>query len=607
MLDFLPDDWRQRYADPSSSLRPPSEVVAAPHAVMCASRADYVGVIRRLVDIGMIAWTRSPRAVNGLFGVPKDPGDAKTSLRLIIDARPANALFVDPPHIELPTPDVIGRLSVPRGKKLYIAKADISDFYHRLLMPQSWWAYFALPHLTAAEATAAGIRITPFVGERGVTEVRERWWPCIKTLPMGFSHAVPLAQRLHEHFIDTRVGWNRDDRITSTSPLLVGSRARHCAYIDDTTIVGTSAPRMRRMLTEYIAAATAAGLEPKASKTVWPCTRAEVVGLEIDGIKQSLGVSPTKLRKLCDDTRALLARGVATADDMRRIVGRWTWAMLVRRPSLAVFSSVYRFMECVRRVPWVLWPTVARELRTAIGLAPLLFTSLTDTWCSHVAATDASMTGQGVVVTRTTHSAMASVAANRSLPGGSSASTPMMAAGADTAAASADSMTVLSTCDRDGDACDHKRTCSPTDSCKGINYELKVPEPQPTVCDPPPLAAVVCRPPPPAELKDARWTEIVSSRWEREEHINSLEVRAVITAIRWTLSRSATHATVNSRLLILSDSSATVGALSKGRSSSPVILRRCRTAAALLLASGLRLHLRWVPTEWNPADAASRR
>jgi len=425
---------------------------------------------------------------------------------------------------------------------------------------------------------------------------------------------------------------NRDDRITSTSPLLVGSRARHCAYIDDTTIVGTSAPRMRRMLTEYIAAATDAGLEPKASKTVWPRTRAEVVGLEIDGIEQSLGVSPIKLQKLCDDTRALLARGIATADDMRRIVGRWTWAMLVRRPSLAVFSSVYRFVECARRVPWVLWPTVARELRTAIGLAPLLFTSLTDTWCSHVAATDASMTGQGVVVTRTTHSVMASVAADRSLPGGTSASAPGTVVGTDTAAARC-TMTVSEMTDSTvvghspciGSTLSGLRRSHvsaqtlPSPACTVMLSESKrsaVPSPitahgavehKQSTDSPSVTEASVCRPPPPAELKDARWTEIVSSRWEREEHINSLEVRAVITAIRWTLSRSAAHATVNSRLLILSDSSATVGALSKGRSSSPVILRRCRTAAALLLASGLRLHLRWVPTEWNPADAASRR
>ena len=92
--------------------------------------------------------THAGRRLNGLFGVPKEPGKPDTQLRLIIDARPANALFVDPPHVALPTPDVIGRLSAAKGETLYVAKADISDFYHRVLMPRAWWSYFALPHIT---------------------------------------------------------------------------------------------------------------------------------------------------------------------------------------------------------------------------------------------------------------------------------------------------------------------------------------------------------------------------------------------------------------------------------------------------------------------------
>ena len=273
MSDMLPLDWAVRYAHPNDLLRPPSEVVTAPSAVMCASRADYLGVIRRLSDIGMIAWTQSPRAINGLFGVPKEPGVPDSQLRLIIDARPANAMFVDPPHVELPTPDIISRLSVPQGATLYIAKADISDFYHRILMPEAWWPYFALPSLTVAEAAASGIpRIIPFGGARGVRNSLERWYPCIKTLPMGFSHAVPLAQRLHEHFIDTYTALSGEERINSTSSMLIGASA-HCSYIDDLTLAGLDPDRMNYLLDDYIKQAEAKGLTPKHSKTIRACTR----------------------------------------------------------------------------------------------------------------------------------------------------------------------------------------------------------------------------------------------------------------------------------------------------------------------------------------------
>jgi hypothetical protein len=106
-------------------------------------------------------------------------------------------------------------------------------------------------------------------------------------------------------------------------------------------------------------------------------------------------------------------------------------------------------------------------------------------------------------------------------------------------------------------------------------------------------AALVARP----------WSVIVSSAWREPEHINQLELRAVSTAIRHVISRPHAH---RRRLLVLCDSMVAVGALAKGRSSSHPLLCRLRPVAALLMASGLTLFTRWIPTGLNPADAASR-
>jgi hypothetical protein len=99
------------------------------------------------------------------------------------------------------------------------------------------------------------------------------------------------------------------------------------------------------------------------------------------------------------------------------------------------------------------------------------------------------------------------------------------------------------------------------------------------------------------------WSTIVSSPWKRTEHINSLEIRAVSTAIKWVLSFA--HS-IGSRVAILSDSLVTVYSIKKGRSSSPLLLPRLRQIASMLLSAGLRLFLQWIPTELNPADAPSR-
>ena len=100
-----------------------------------------------------------------------------------------------------------------------------------------------------------------------------------------------------------------------------------------------------------------------------------------------------------------------------------------------------------------------------------------------------------------------------------------------------------------------------------------------------------------------KWSTIVSSRWSHVEHINVLEVRSVHTAIRWVMSH---HQSINRRVLLFSDSQVTVASIRKGRSSSHTLLRRLRYLSALLLSSGIRLVVRWIPSEVNPADEPSR-
>jgi hypothetical protein len=88
--------------------------------------------------------------------------------------------------------------------------------------------------------------------------------------------------------------------------------------------------------------------------------------------------------------------GYCTGLELLSLVSSWTWALLVRRPTLSVFAAVYRFVHMARGSV-KLWPSVRRELLCVIGLVPVLSTS----WClpfdSEVLASDASLTGFGVV------------------------------------------------------------------------------------------------------------------------------------------------------------------------------------------------------------------
>ena len=105
-------------------------------------------------------------------------------------------------------------------------------------------------------------------------------------------------------------------------------------------------------------------------------------------------------------------------------------------------------------------------------------------------------------------------------------------------------------------------------------------------------------------LSLSSWSTICSYQWQRDEHINKLELHALITCIRWVLSYP--HAFSSSRLLCLVDSAVVYYCVRKGRSNSSELIILLRRLAALVLSSGLVLLPIWVPSHLNPADAPSR-
>jgi hypothetical protein len=103
--------------------------------------------------------------------------------------------------------------------------------------------------------------------------------------------------------------------------------------------------------------------------------------------------------------------------------------------------------------------------------------------------------------------------------------------------------------------------------------------------------------------RSSRWSTIISRPWRDAEHINALELRAVLLAAHWVLSHPSA---VSRRVLLLVDSTVALYAVWKGRSSSYPLLAVLRKINALLLAGDLTLLTGWLPSEVNPADAPSR-
>jgi hypothetical protein len=118
-----------------------------------------------------------------------------------------------------------------------------------------------------------------------------------------------------------------------------------------------------------------------------------------------------------------------------------------------------------------------------------------------------------------------------------------------------------------------------------------------TSFDPPPEFTAQVEPPP-----RRKWKLAVQRAWKYEEHNNCLEGRTVL----WAVERCARAGLRNRVCVVFTDSLVIKGAFSKGRSSSRSINRLCRRHAALCLAFGLRVVLKYVPSAENWADGPSR-
>ena len=103
---------------------------------------------------------------------------------------------------------------------------------------------------------------------------------------------------------------------------------------------------------------------------------------------------------------------------------------------------------------------------------------------------------------------------------------------------------------------------------------------------------------------DWRWTESASGWFEFHESISVKEARAAV----WDLERTLRNPNEHKRKLFrFVDNFGVSLAFMKGRATSFGLLSLARRLGALKLACGVVCNYRWIPSEVNHSDAASRR
>ena len=347
--------------------------------------AAYEELVRRSIAARymVLRETSAVGPVNGIFFREKADG----RLRLIVDARPANACVSEPDNPKLPIPGDLAEVEWNPHEQCHVGKSDLSDYYHHLALPAALVRWFALP---AVRSSAVGANGPPRLLH-----------PCVTAIPMGWSHSVTLAQRAH-------VAVLRRDRVLG-GLLAAGSSGRWdsrteewgrviiLVYIDDLVILGSRARSVNLLLDRALAAYRAVGLQVKPAKVVRPPSPAvTVLGFQLteDAL---LAPSPEKLQRLVERTVAVVRARVVSVRTLQQVLGGWVWFLTLRRPLLSILERCYAEIEQAQQSGLYLSRLARKELCDLLSVAPLLQADLGQTQAHYILATDASNSGGGMV------------------------------------------------------------------------------------------------------------------------------------------------------------------------------------------------------------------
>ena len=529
----------------------------------------YSKFVARLFDSGLIEMSlEEPTEKVEIFFVGKKDG----RLRMVVDCRRSNQWFCPPDKVSLATADVLSRIDLSdKVGDLHVATADLKDAFYHFMLPLALRQYFGLRSLTAGEL---GINK---VGDIEVG-VNTRIHPRLRVLPMGWSHALWWCQTVHQKIVG-EVGAGIDTCLQDKAAVPKGD-CMHLEYVDNFVCLGTSKDQVHGLSAAGVQALRDKGLVVHEEETGHGDIK--VLGWQFKG--SHLRPLPHRIWRLIFAMRQLLKIGRCSGKQLERVIGHATFVGLGRREVLSIFGETYTYIHSHYYHAHRLWPSVRRELALWISLCPLLWRDLAAPWASEVTAVDASTWGLGAVVADFTPNEVRELGRfserwRFELP---QFSRPR-------AAALGSSMI-----EDDGDAAGCKWALA-------TQHEAEARLPPMQVVEEKPLKELF--EPVRKQTVDRSWKVVGRFKWRRQEGMPVLEGRASLYGIKHALRKvDAFH----KRHLILSDSTAAICALDRGRGRAFGMRRVTQQAAALCLASGVSFHYRFIPSEFNPADQPSR-
>lgn len=529
----------------------------------------YQTFVHDLYLRGMLQFTSQPKDMACPFFVNKKNGRQ----RLVMDCRAINQRFRAPPLLKMAAGSSWSHVEIPAGKSLYIAQSDIKDYFYSIPLPEELQQFFCLPSIPARCLREWGVPHH----HGGDVNVEGLAFPMFVVTPMGWSWAMYWAQRIHSYqaALGAGLGPGREVFDGAPCPSLDGPEPIMLAYADNLNVVGTDCEAVQRAKDSAVAHLRSLGFV--IHEELDATSSANSLGFFIDGVAGRVSPIPQKVSKVIAALRWLQRRPRITGKFIEKIIGHCVHFFLLRRELLSVFRRLYQFVQDSYLKRQRLWRSAATEAGWAASLLSISFADLRREWNPTLIATDASLSGIAVSSCCSTTSQVSTI--------GKVKENWRFKVKAPIAP--------------------RKKTVQHVDVSQGLDPFLDVETVKPVTLLREDLFELDEFFPeiPETLMATENWKLQFAAQMKIREAITILEMRGILAGLRHNL-RSREN--FGKRHVVLNDNLAAVLCTSKGRSSVFPMLRGCRRLCALLVATNSALTVRWVPSEWNPADHGSR-
>ena len=532
-------------------------------------RSKYLEFLRLLFDRGILSFSRHCRGRVGAFTVSKKDkivdGVVKKRQRLVLDCRQTNLLFKPSPHTELGSLASLAELTLQPSQQLYVSGADIQDCFYAVHIPETMMRYFCLEFDISSEEVRT-------VTGGSISDVGGPISPCINVLPMGFSWSFFFVQHIHQSAVLRSLSISEQDLFLDgrPPPHISSSGIYSMPYCDNIHSISSDKSSCnegkQRIVSELAGQGFTIHEEEDAS------TLFNTLGGVVDGDSGRVGMTS---RRAWDLIYAFeyVAEHVVSREVVQKLLGHAMFFSTINRGGMSVFRRLYDFVEHCK-VPRRLTSQERQECLVFAGLIPLLFADLRKQWSNTLFCTDASPDGYGVCCREVERSTAESLGRwnerwRFKRLGPEEWAPRRRALGRDPLV---EGITVV------GDDGEY-------DSIEQVGLNEDFPEVPLDVVD------------------SSHWRTVLMGKWRQKEAITVNEGRALVLCLR-RLCRSSRSRGL--KHVVLVDSFSLALAVHKGRARSFDILRITQQVAALSIAGGFSVRLRWIASEHNVADGPSR-